>query len=260
MADAPKPYNSYPIKTPNGVFMAHFYGTGNAYALAIHGFGQDGHFFKTLSEQYPKLTICAIDLPWHGETEWYIDSFNLRDFDPIIKFLDTQGSIHLIGFSMGCRIAIALSQIHPRLTRSMTLLSPDGISGPYHFITEYIPRSLRKRLGEWLQNPQWLLDASKTLYDGGLLKRFPAAFVQKHLKDPQNRNRLFKTWQSLPNFPVTLGANVDTPTTFIVGERDPLVKVESIRKFAQLLTQHKVYTIDRKHDLFPLPPGMELFK
>lgn len=259
MADAPKHYKQHQIKTENGLFHAHFYGNGSAYALALHGFNQDGTYFQTLSEQYPHLTICALDLPWHGQTQWYAETIQLRDFDPIIRFLDGEGPIHLIGFSMGARMAIALSQVYPRLTRSMTLLSPDGIAGPYHFLTEYIPRRFRKNLGKWLDNPQWLLDLSHSLHANGLLGRFPHAFVQKHLKNQENRERLFHCWQSLPNFPVTLGANVDTPTIFVLGKRDPLVKVESIRKFSVLLKKCKVYTIDRGHDLLPLPPLEGLF-
>ena len=155
------------------------------YSPVIHGFNQTGAYFETLSQQFPELSICAIDLPWHGETQWNQDTFNLRDFDPIIKFLDLQGPIHLIGFSMGSRIAIALSQIHPRLTRSMTLLSPDGIAGPYTFLTEYVPVSLRKQMNRFLRDPQWLLDGADFLYKNNLLKRFPYAFANKHLKDPR---------------------------------------------------------------------------
>jgi pimeloyl-ACP methyl ester carboxylesterase len=259
MAEGQKHYKEHQIKTENGIFNAHFYGNGAAYALALHGFNQNGTYFQTLSEQYPHLTICAIDLPWHGKTEWFADSLKLRDFDPIIRFLDAEGPIHLIGFSMGARLAIALSQVYPRLTRSMTLLSPDGIAGPYHFLTEYIPQGLRKRLGKWLDNPQWLLDLSNTLHDNGILGRFPNAFVNKHLRHPANRDRLFKCWQSLPNFPVTLGANTNTPTIFVIGKRDKLIKVESIRKFAQLLSKHRIYAIDRGHDVMPLPPLEGLF-
>ena len=260
MADAPQHSRTVSINTKNGTFNAHIFGEGAEYALAIHGFNQTGAYFETISQQFPKLSICAIDLPWHGQTVWEAESFNLRDFDPIIQFLDTQGPIHLIGFSMGARIAIALSQVHPRLTRSMCLLSPDGIAGPYRFLTEYIPVGLRKNLGKMLNNPQWVLNAADFLYFNKIIKKFPYVFANKHLKNADNRERLFKCWQSLPNFPVTLGANVDTPTTFILGERDPLVKVEGIRKFAQLMSQHKIYELDRGHDVLPLPPGLEVFQ
>lgn len=259
MADEPKPYKTYSIPTENGSFFAHFYGSGPAYALALHGFNQDGTYFEALSRQFPQLTICAIDLPWHGKTEWKSESYKLRDFDPIIKFMDTQGPIHLIGFSLGCRIAISLSQIYPRLTRSMILLSPDGIAGPYRWLTEFIPPFLRKRLASILDKPDWALKASAFLYQNNLLNRFPHLFMQKHLKDTASRERLFNTWQSLPNFPVTLGVNVDTPTHFIIGERDELVRVEAIREFAQLLSQHKVHLVDRGHDVLPIPPDLGLF-
>ncbi len=252
-------YKQFSIPTENGTFHAHFYGNGPEYALAIHGFAQDGQYFDALSRQFPKLTICAIDLPWHGKTHWQAETLELRDFDPIIKFLDKEGPIHLVGFSMGARIAIALSQVYPRLTKTMCLLSPDGIAGPYQFLTEYIPQSWRKGIGRLLDRPDWLLQSTQFLFDNGVLKRFPHLFVNKHIKDSEKRDRLFKIWQSLPNFPVTLGANVNTPTTFIVGERDELVRVESIRKFAAILSHHKVYEVDRGHDVLPLPPGLEVF-
>lgn len=259
MADEPKHYKQHQIRTEHGIFHAHFYGNGSAYALAIHGFGQDGTYFQTLSAQFPQLTICALDLPWHGQTQWQTDVLQLRDFDPIIRFLDQEGPIHLIGFSMGARIAIALSQAYPRLTRSITLLSPDGIAGPYHWLTEQVPGRFRKRLARWLDQPEWLLQLSNRLHEYGVLGRFPRAFVQKHLKDPRQRERLFKCWQSLTNFPTTLGANVHTPTCFVLGKRDQLVQIEAIRKFAEVLRQPYIHIIDRDHDVLPLPPLEGLF-
>jgi len=259
MEDAPKPYKSQAIETPNGTFFARIYGHGPEYALAIHGFAQDGSYFETLSQQFPQLSICAVDLPWHGETTWNKETFGLRDFDPIIKFLLDEGPIHLIGFSLGARIALTLSQVHPRLTKSILLLSPDGISGPYKMLTEYVPQSWRRGIQGLLSQPDWLLDASGFLYKNGWLKKFPHYFAQKHLKNPKQRERLFRCWQSLPNFPVILGANVETPTTIIVGARDHLIRLEALRKFVQPLQQCKLTVIDRGHNLLPLPPDLGLF-
>lgn len=239
--------------------MARIYGHGPQYALALHGFAQDGTYFEALSRQFPQLSVCAVDLPWHGETDWQAEDFVLRDFDPLIRFLDTQGPIHLVGFSLGARIAVALSQVYPRLTKSMLLLSPDGMAGPYRFLTEYIPQSWKKGLENLLRDPGWLVDSADFLHRNGLLSTFPRLFVRRHLQQPEARGRLFSCWRSLPNFPVTLGANLETPTTIVVGERDELVRLEGIRNFARPLRHSRIVVVDRGHDVLPLPPDLGLF-
>src|SRR5215204_1593318 len=92
-------------------------GEGSSIILCFHGFGEHGRSFEQLAAKIEDYTIIAIDLPFHGQTNWNRDkAFTTEDLINIIKACPEihDKSFGLLGYSMGGRIALSLYEILPQ--------------------------------------------------------------------------------------------------------------------------------------------------
>jgi pimeloyl-ACP methyl ester carboxylesterase len=104
-------------------------GSGEEQVVCLHGLGSNkASFFETISALTPDHTIHAIDLPGFGgsskparapyDAAWFADC--------VVRYLDAMGieRAHLVGNSMGGRVAIELGLRSPERAASLGLLSP----------------------------------------------------------------------------------------------------------------------------------------
>src|SRR3954447_11643906 len=100
----------------------YFFGQGNKKLFCFHGYGEDGSSFvflkKSLGSEY---ILIAMDLPFHGKTEWneglLISAEDLINIiSEIIAQINTsekKDKFSLLGFSLGGRVALHLLQTIP---------------------------------------------------------------------------------------------------------------------------------------------------
>lgn len=102
----------------------------------IHGFGADlltWHY--CLVPLASKYRLIALDLPGHGRsapdvgradldfmTVWLKEAFDVLGVD----------AAHIIGHSMGAKIALGFAVAYPDHVRSLSLISPAGLGGDFH--------------------------------------------------------------------------------------------------------------------------------
>lgn len=104
-------------------------GDGQERVVLIHGLGGNKtSFFETVSALAGEYTVHAIDLPGFGSSSkplrapydapWFAQT--------LIRFLDALEikRAHLVGNSLGGRVAIEIGLIAPQRVRSLSLLSP----------------------------------------------------------------------------------------------------------------------------------------
>jgi pimeloyl-ACP methyl ester carboxylesterase len=104
-------------------------GDGIETVILIHGLGSNKtSFFETVSALTPEYTVHAIDLPGFGSSSkplrapydaaWFARS--------VCRFMDAQGiaRAHLVGNSLGGRVAIEVGLREPERVRSLSLLCP----------------------------------------------------------------------------------------------------------------------------------------
>src|SRR6185312_2336678 len=156
------------------------WGSGPRLLFAFHGYGESAASFAFLGAALdPSFTLVAIDLPFHGQTEWregtvlYPEqlysimesiagdlgrrSFSEGDIgrrsfsegDPPLPWA-------LLGYSMGGRIALQLFQNHPDRFDRLVLMAPDGMTvNPWYWLaTATTPGSLVFRWS--MRHPGWL--------------------------------------------------------------------------------------------------------
>lgn len=152
-----------------------------------------------MEEQY---TVIAIDLPFHGNTEWQEGlSFEPAELLHIINRIRPEGQgFHLLGYSMGGRVSLQLLQLAPAEIRSILLVAPDGLH-----------RKIWQRLatGTWvgkqvftqvMNRPGWLLAALDGVSKLGLYNRNLLKFVHYYLDNASQRELLYKRWLTLRRF------------------------------------------------------------
>src|SRR3954470_2439847 len=111
------------------------FGNGNRLLFCFHGYGRESDTFYFLERRLGnEFTIIAIDVPFHGRTEWkdevvlkpmYLQQFLLQ----IRKDLNKRDmKFSLLGFSMGGRIALYLTQLLPNDVERLILIAPDGLN------------------------------------------------------------------------------------------------------------------------------------
>lgn len=104
-------------------------GTGPEQVVCLHGLGSNKtSFFETLSTLTPELTVHAIDLPGFGSSAKPARAgYDAAYFSRAVgAYLDATGidSAHLVGNSMGGRVAIEFALDFPERVTSLSLLAP----------------------------------------------------------------------------------------------------------------------------------------
>ena len=103
-------------------------GTGPP-VLALHGLGgTKGSFLPTVAALAPRFRVIAVDLPGFGDSDKPIGAaYDARFFAAAgIDLLDALalGSVHLIGNSLGGRVALEIALRHPGRVGRLALLAP----------------------------------------------------------------------------------------------------------------------------------------
>jgi pimeloyl-ACP methyl ester carboxylesterase len=251
---------------PYGTSAIHYTKTGGGPIplIAFHGYGLSAAAFSFLEKFLPeKFTLLAVDLPYHGETDWRegepMDPGTLADL--LLQAIREDGElnaekIHLLGYSLGGRICLSLLVILSQQVEAVTLVAPDGLHRAFFFRLAMNYREGRRLFRKSMDDPRWLMrliDAgSKTGLLGGRKRRF----LLTHLQAPEARALLYKRWMSLRRFQTArrevarclLKNNI--PLNLVFGIDDPVIRYQSGFKYNRGIgTLCKVFIIAGSHHL-----------
>jgi len=182
-------------------------GNGSRLLLCFHGYGESSESFSFLEGPLSAdFTLLAIDLPFHGQTDWkgglyFPPEDLLAIIDQIINMLALPATAWtLMGYSMGGRVALQLLQNVPEKIRKAVLIAPDGIrvNKWYWLATQTKPGN---RLFRWtMKKPGWfffILRAGNALK---LVNRSVYKFTAHYIGDTRVRDALYKRWTTMRGF------------------------------------------------------------
>jgi pimeloyl-ACP methyl ester carboxylesterase len=213
------------------------WGKGDRLLFAFHGYGESAASFGFLEETLgTDFTIVAIDLPFHGETEWR-DGFY---FSPtaLLELLESiaaglygsnretgstagfkggfsstphsQPGIHgpypegggwwFLGYSMGGRVALQLLELAPQMIRRLVLLAPDGLQmNPWYWLATQT--RLGNRLFRWtMKRPGWLFLLLRTGHMLGIVNPSIFKFTEHYIDNIPVRENLYARWTTMRGF------------------------------------------------------------
>jgi pimeloyl-ACP methyl ester carboxylesterase len=245
----------------HGTISYHQYGNGPQLWLALHGFAQDGSIFAPLAPYLPEdVCMIALDLPWHGASDWQKNNFSITDIREAIDLLlaeKQQVKYGLIGFSFGARLALALARDEAPRWERLVLLAPDGLPrNDWYAFFDHLPLGIKKQVARLFDRSELLLGLANTLYRWKCLDAFSLKFMRQHLQTEVTRKRLKGIWLSAAAFPsLRSSCSFLTKTharnlQLITGERDAVIPPTSFAYLPQQIPQLQWMNIaEAGHDL-----------
>lgn len=198
---------SHYITHKNSVVHYRQFGNGSKLLFCFHGYGRESYTFSILERRLGHLfTIIAIDIPFHGLTEWndelvfkpsYLTRFML-DIENRLQKGNSKFSI--LGFSMGGRMALHLTQLLPQKVERLILLAPDGLSFNFWRWLGSETWIGTRLLHYTIHHPSWigwLIDKAEKWH---VIHRSLADFVRYYTHDDEHRKILYRRWISMRKF------------------------------------------------------------
>ncbi|MCR6030831.1 alpha/beta fold hydrolase [Nocardioides sp. zg-579] len=124
-------------------------GPGGARTVFLHGlFGQGKNFTQAARTLEPDLHSLLVDLPNHGRSAWTdsVDYVDVADAvaDHLRGGFAADGPVHLVGHSMGGKVAMVLALRHPDLVGRLVVvdISPtaNGGTGEFEHLLDSLAR------------------------------------------------------------------------------------------------------------------------
>jgi len=214
------------------------FGQGAKILIALHGYGDTAKLFTKLNTSLSSTyTVYAIDLPFHGKTQWKGKMFTNVDIINIIYIIAEKHQFtcfSLMGYSMGGRIALGITQaLLPKLNALFLLASPGIIPPVSHVLIDNMPKIILNYAERMVEKPRILFFALKLCK---VLRFMPAAsyaFTLKLLNSPTRRRRMYSIWCSIRHFVQPIDEVIadinkhNLPVYCFWGERDVIIPIKS---------------------------------
>ncbi len=219
-------------------------GAGQKVLLCFHGYGESEQTFHFL-EKYisAEYTLFAIDLPFHGQTQWQEGlRFSATDLLAIIESLCLKHTVGmnrltLLGYSMGGRVALQLLQVIPAKIEKTVLLAPDGLKVNFWYwlaTQTYIGNRL---FSFTMKHPAWffsLLQAGNRLK---LINQSVLKFTRYYIHDISVRRLLYERWTGMRTIKPDLASIKKLirahriPVRLLYGRYDRIIRHQRGEKF-----------------------------
>ena len=248
-----------------------FFGTGRQLLFCFHGYGESADSFGFLDEALAQqFTVVAIDLPFHGQTEWRepgpLEPRGLLAALEIVAagFPGLSTGWSLLGYSMGGRIALQLLELAPEKIRRVVLLAPDGLRvNPWYWLATQT--KFGNRLFRWtVQHPGWLFFVLRAGNVVRLVNPSVFKFTSRYIGDVRARQQLYARWTGMsafrPRLPAIAALIVRDriPVQLFYGSYDRIIRWERGERFRRSCAPYCQLTLlSAGHQLLQ-PKFMEL--
>jgi pimeloyl-ACP methyl ester carboxylesterase len=260
-SDEPGRLSFETLRTRSGRVSVLSAGVGPETVLCLHGLGgTKASFLPTVAALSSRYRVVAMDLPGFGESDKPIGAPYNADWFARTAFhtLDALGvsEAHLVGNSMGGRVAIEAGLINRDRVRGLVLLSP-ALAWLRDRRWAPVVRLLRPELGLLQITPRPVVErVVRRLIPGGG-KGWAAAGVDEFLRaylTPRGRAAFYAAARNIyldePNgedgFWTRL-AGLSTDSMFVWGRRDTLVPIAFMKHVERALPSARHVELDCGH-------------
>lgn len=211
--------------------------------LLLHGFGSSLHTWEDVAAGLEgNHRVVRLDLPGFGLTgpDPTGDYSDARAHVVILALLDRLGveRAHVVGSSMGGRIAWSFAAAHPERMWRLVLMAPDGFAAERREygvpadvppLIRLLPYTLPRFLLRWTMAPAFSPDPS--LLSGALLDRY-----HELLRAPGVRRAMVaRLEQNILVPPEPLLAQIEAPTLLLWGALDRMVPVTNAEDYLRAM-------------------------
>jgi len=236
-------------------------GTGNKILICFHGYGESAAHFQFLNNRLQdEFTLFAIDLPFHGETKWAGGSFDAKKLLAIVKAILKKenlelNSIHLIGFSLGGRLALSLFDEMPNEVARLVLLAPDGLKLNFWYWLSTQTFIGNRFFKLTMTSPGWFLGMLRIGNRLKLINQSIYKFVEYYIHDARVRKELYDRWTSMrrckPSISRIRKQILDNKTTIrlLYGKHDRIILASPAMRFIEGLPDASITMLNCGHQV-----------
>jgi pimeloyl-ACP methyl ester carboxylesterase len=234
------------IKYEHSTFHYFHAGTGNKNILCLHGYGESAASFKFLTDNLPYgFCLTAIDLPFHGTTQWNEErAFTTTDLVHIlnsifIRLNIEQKALMVLGYSMGARLALNLLQHVPERISRLVLLAPDGINMNFWYRLATQTKAGNRIFRFTMKNPGWFLALLKSIKQLRLANKTLVKLTSNYLNDEHRREQLYQRWTCMRTIKPdikkirTIISDRQIPVRIAFGQHDPVILAKKAHSFCK---------------------------
>jgi len=206
-------------------FNYEFISRGNAVLICLHGMFGSLSDFKFLQDHFPDHSLLFIDLPGHGQSDIFPQTSLEQTSHDLYALLQNMNysEVHVLGYSLGGRLALTCHSLYPELFSSLILESSHpGLIEKERSERLKIDYARASRISEtdffesWYNQTLFYRYNQHPLYNEELqLKCTHDASKYRSAMTQLSLGRQAYLWDSI---------NLDTPTTYIYGEMDSKFK------------------------------------
>ncbi len=236
-------------------------GNGEKVLICFHGYGETAEHFQFLANRLAhEFTIISLDLPFHGETDWQSGSLDEHNLKSLIEQILIQeklprSGIHLLGFSMGGRLALCLFQKIPGHVERLVLLAPDGLKLNFWYWLSTQTSIGKKCFKLTMSSPGWFLGMLRFGNKIGVINRSIYKFVEYYIHDERVRKELYSRWISMrkckPSLTVIQNEIRKNATTvrLLYGKHDRIILPSPAMRFIDGLSTARITILDCGHQV-----------
>ena len=235
------------------------YGNGNKIIFAFHGFGQDKFHYRKIAQVLGKAyTLYSFDLFFHGASFWHKKDKPI-DKEFWIEMMRLFMSKHHIdkasfmGFSMGGKFAMALTEGLPSKTDELILIAPDGVKISPYYVMATGPGFMRRILRSLVINPTPFKWFTKLAVGLRLADRSVVRFAETQMNTREKRRRVYYSWvvfRKLKVDPEKLAYVVNKhqiKVTMFLGMYDKIMTLKQMAPFLSMISDEEVHSLEAGH-------------
>ncbi len=239
----------------NSIIHYYRFGSGPQPVICLHGYGETGDSFSFLEKHAGQgFTFYAIDLPFHGATDWKeTDAFSIRHLQEIVTIilrvsLSGQKPV-LMGYSLGGRVSLALYQSMPAQIDKLVLLAPDGLKVNFWYWLSTQTWAGNKLFALTMKKPGWFFGMLKLLNKLKLVNASIFKFVNFYIGNKEVRQELYTRWTGLRKIKPSLNKikqsikQENTPVRLLYGKHDRIILSSVGEKFSKEIEDQCTITI-----------------
>jgi pimeloyl-ACP methyl ester carboxylesterase len=234
-------------------------GSGHRVIVLLHGYGQDHSHFTPITEALGNEFTCySFDLFFHGKSKWAhgerpISTDEAQSF--FLKFLEQEGiqRFSIIGYSIGCRFALACLASRARSVDDLVLVAPDGFSQNFWYAVATSSAVMRTFFRYTIEHPRFfskLTDLARSLR---LVHPKALTFSERMMSDPQKREKVYYTWVVFRRLRLTSGelrdflSKYEIRCTVILGKEDKIIEPGKMKKTLSRFEKIQIRHVEGGH-------------
>lgn len=246
------------LKSPHGQLNYQQYGDGEKILLVFHGFGQNHAMAVPLVELLKdKYTIYSFDLPYHGESLWdekevLLTKNKVREIFSHWFVENGIKDFSVLGYSMGGKFALSLTESFPNEVQRLILIAPDGLhKSPWYQIATSFP--LKYLFKHIIQYPSFFFRLTNLISKTALIPTKLIHFSESQMETVELRKQVYFTWMNFQKLYTNRKAlklltnEYDVTIYLILGKKDRVINPKRIKSFVKDIEQIKLDVLPSGH-------------